>query len=303
MNRADRLEELGGLADGHLEHLGDVLALVVHLEGIAVVALSSAHLARDVHVGEEVHLDLDGPVTRAVLAAAPLDVEAETARLVSACLGFHRLGEQAAHSVEDTRVRCRVRARRPPDRRLVDVNDLVKLLEPGHTLVLAWHLASTVELVGEHLVEDVVHQARLARPAHSRHGHEGPQGELHGDVAQVVGFGALNHDLSVLIDRPPGARYLDRTAARDVVTGDRAVILEQRRVVTRVHDDTTVLPGAGADVDDPISGADRVLIVLDDDQGVAEVLELDQGLDEAPVVALVQADTRLVEHVQHAGQP
>jgi hypothetical protein len=63
-----------------------------------------------------------------------------------------------------------------------------------------------------------------------------------------------------------------------------------------------VLAGARADVDDPVGGADRVLVVLDDDEGVAEVAQPDQRLDEPPVVALVQPDARLVEHVEHADQ-
>ena len=63
-----------------------------------------------------------------------------------------------------------------------------------------------------------------------------------------------------------------------------------------------VLAGAGTDVDDPVGDPDGVLVVLDDDQGVAEVLEPDQGLDQPVVVALVQADGRLVEDVEHAHQ-
>ena len=56
------------------------------------------------------------------------------------------------------------------------------------------------------------------------------------------------------------------------------------------HDLAAVLAGAGADVDDPVGGADGVLVVLDDDQGVAEVAQPDQRLDEPVVVALVQPD-------------
>ncbi len=61
-------------------------------------------------------------------------------------------------------------------------------------------------------------------------------------------------------------------------------------------------PAPGSDVDHPVGRLDRLLVVLDDDQGVAEVAEGDQRLDETAVVALVQADRRLVEHVQHAGE-
>ncbi len=63
-----------------------------------------------------------------------------------------------------------------------------------------------------------------------------------------------------------------------------------------------MLAGARADVHDPVGDLDRVLVVLDDDQCVAHVAQAHQGLDEPVVVALVQADGRLVEHVQHADQ-
>ena len=126
---ADRLEELGRLLDRHLEHLGDRLALVVHLERLAVVAGALADLARHVDVGQEVHLDLDRAVAGAVLAAPALDVEREPALLVTADLGLGRLGEQLADVVEHAGVGRRVRARGAPDRRLVDADDLVDLLD------------------------------------------------------------------------------------------------------------------------------------------------------------------------------
>ena len=48
--------------------------------------------------------------------------------------------------------------------------------------------------------------------------------------------------------------------------------------------------------------ADRVLVVLDNDQSVTQVAKPDEGVDEAPVVPLVQPDARLVQHVQDADQ-
>ena len=64
----------------HVEDVGDVLALEGHLERLAVVARPGAHLAGHVDVGEEVHLDLDGPVARARLAPPAAHVEREPAR-------------------------------------------------------------------------------------------------------------------------------------------------------------------------------------------------------------------------------
>ena len=60
--------------------------------------------------------------------------------------------------------------------------------------------------------------------------------------------------------------------------------------------------GAGADVEHVVGGADGVLVVLDHDHGVAEVAQPLQGFEEPRIVALVQADRGLVEHVEHAGE-
>src|SRR3546814_16649668 len=68
------------------------------------------------------------------------------------------------------------------------------------------------------------------------------------------------------------------------------------------NDAATVHTCTGTDVDDMIGMADRVLVVLDDDHGVAEIAQPEQRLQQALVVALVQADARLVEHVHHAAQ-
>ena len=64
-----------------------------------------------------------------------------------------------------------------------------------------------------------------------------------------------------------------------------------------------MLTGAGPDVDDVVGDADGLLVVLDDEHRVAEVAQAHERVDEPGVVALVQADRRLVEHVEHADEP
>ena len=162
-DRRDGGEELGGLLDRHVEDLGDRLALVVHLEGLPVVPGALAHLARDVDVRQEVHLDLHRAVAGARLAAAALDVEREPARQVAAHLRLGGLGEQLADVVQHAGVGGRVGPRGAADRRLVDAHDLVQLLQAGDRAVPAGHLARAVELVGQRRVEDVVDQGGLAR--------------------------------------------------------------------------------------------------------------------------------------------
>ena len=55
--------------------------------------------------------------------------------------------------------------------------------------------------------------------------------------------------------------------------------------------------------DDPVGGRDGVLVVLHHDDRVAQVPQPSQGLDQPVVIALVQADGRLVQDVEDTDQP
>jgi len=55
-------------------------------------------------------------------------------------------------------------------------------------------------------------------------------------------------------------------------------------------------------VDDVIGGADGFLVMLHHDHGVAEIAQALEGFQQLGVVAVMQTDGRLVEHVEHAGQ-
>ena len=68
------------------------------------------------------------------------------------------------------------------------------------------------------------------------------------------------------------------------------------------HDRAAMDASAGAKVNDPVCGADRVFVMLDHDDGVAQVAQAAQRGEQAVIVLLVQADARLIEHIEHARQ-
>ena len=59
---------------------------------------------------------------------------------------------------------------------------------------------------------------------------------------------------------------------------------------------------AGTEVEQVVGGADDVGVVLDDEDGVAEIAQLFHDADELGGVARVQADGGLVEHVERADE-
>ena len=53
------------------------------------------------------------------------------------------------------------------------------------------------------------------------------------------------------------------------------------------------------DVDDVVGIQHHVLIVLHNDDGIAQITEFLERIDESLVVALVESDTRLVKDIEH----
>ena len=105
------------------------------------------------------------------------------------------------------------------------------------------------------------------------------------------------------LGRPALRRHRDLHLAAQILARDRRGIAHD--LVDRAVGDhlAAVLAGARAEIDDVIGRAHRLLVVLDDDDGVAEIAQLLERGEQARVVALVQSDRRLVEDVEHADEP
>ena len=105
-----------------------------------------------------------------------------------------------------------------------------------------------------------------------------------------------------LLRRAALLRQRDLPRAGEVLPGEAGGVGHD--VVGRaLRDDLAAVDaGAGADVDHVVGLHDRVLVVLDDDDRVADVAQVLERAEQALVVALMQADRRLVEHVEHAGE-
>src|SRR5688500_19865912 len=63
-----------------------------------------------------------------------------------------------------------------------------------------------------------------------------------------------------------------------------------------------MFPCAGTEIDEVVSFPHRLLVMLDDNDRIAEVAQLAKRRQEARVVALMQSNRRLVEDVQHTNE-
>ena len=87
-----------GLFDGHVQNVVDVAVAVLNLEDGGLVTSAAALFAGQLDVGEELHLDGDGAIALADVAAAAGNVEGEHARAVRpAAPGIGLRGEEGAN--------------------------------------------------------------------------------------------------------------------------------------------------------------------------------------------------------------
>ena len=274
LERWDVGEHLQRLLHAKVKNLRDVQPLEPDVERLPVVASPLALLANHEHVREEVHLDDLGALALACLAAPALDVERKPSRPVAAYLGLLDHGEDAADVVEDLGVRRRVRARGPADRRLVNLADLVDALRPDDPLVLAGPLAAAVELTRECAVEDLRDERALAGAAHARYGDEHPEREGDAQRLQVVLPRAADLDDVLPGHRAPRVGYGNLQPAGEIGARERVHLAQDLLDAALGHNLAAVRAGAGAEVDEVVRGADGGLVVLHDDDRVAEVAQM-----------------------------
>ncbi len=105
-----------------------------------------------------------------------------------------------------------------------------------------------------------------------------------------------------LVARTPRARHGDVFAPGKIIARDGLGVVHDLLRRALRDDLAAVDAGTRADIDDMIGGEDRVLVMLDDDHCIADVAQVLQRVEQAVVVALMQADGGFVQHVEHAGE-
>ena len=152
-------------------------------------------------------------------------------------------------------------------------------------------------------VDDVVHERGLARSADA------------GDARRTTPSGISTSMFLRLCSVAPSDRAAAARPAGGVSAGtgiasssrryfavsDRGSF-EQSGDRAGVDDAAALLARAETEIDDLVGDANHVGVVLDDEHGVALVAQLLEDRDQPLVVARMQADRRLVEHVQRVDE-
>ena len=170
------------------------------------------------------------------------------------------------------------------------------------------HLTGPVELPCQRPVKDVVDESRLPASGNPRDRREEARREPDREVREIVLRGAG--------DRQPPRTWAGRNGRTHANAGNGdplSTAEEHPRQGAGVghdlsgcpasHDLTAPGPRSGPHVQDMVCREDRLLVMLDDDDGVPQIAEPPERVKQAVVIALVEADARFVENVEDTGKP
>ena len=295
------LEEVDCLLNRHVEHIRDVLALKAHLQRFAVIALAVAHLTGHIHVREKMHFDLQQTVSGAGLAAASACIEGKPSCLIASQTRILRRCKKCSNVIEQSRISRRIRARRASNRTLVDGDHLVDVFQTVDSVALPCTQLCAMELGSQFFIENIVDQRGFAAARNARHAGHRSKRDVDINMLEIVLACAANlQEMPVAFSA--FGRHGDRAFAGKILARNGFLTGADILITAGANDLTAVYAGARADVDDMIRRAHRILVVLDNDQGVPKVAQMIQRLQQLLVVSLMQANGRLVQYIQHAHQ-
>src|SRR5882724_124333 len=167
--------------------------------------------------------------------------------------------------------------------------------------VAEFFFAGVILFCGERAEEDVVDKSGFAGAADAGDNGERVQRNHEVDILEVVHRGAKDAEkfsAGLMAD----VRNGNAEFAAEVFSGERLLIVEHVSVSAGEEEFAAEFACAGAKIDDVAGGFDGVRVVFDDENGVAEVAQGFENVDQALRVARVEADGRLVENVKRADE-
>ena len=153
----------------------------------------------------------------------------------------------------------------------------------------------------ERFVEHVVNQRGFAGTGDAGHGDHGAEREHHVDIAQVVR--ARAKDAQKTARRlAPQRRNGNAQFAVEITRGERVRRIQEMLARAAKKQLAAQFAGARSEVEHVIGGGDGFGIVLDDEDGVSQIAQAFENFDQPVRIARMQADGRLIEHVERADQ-
>ena len=161
--------------------------------------------------------------------------------------------------------------------------------------------AGAVELFGQRPIKNVVHEGGFSGAGNAGDNSHYAQGEGDVQILEIIFPRAEDAD-GVSVCRSPLGQHIDLHLSRDVGAGERVGRVHDFRGSSAGDQVPAVASGARTKVDYVVGAPNGVFVMFNHQHGVPEITKIFQGGKQTVVVAMMQADGRLVEYIENAAQ-
>ena len=206
------------------------------------------------------------------------------------------IGKQITDQFERLDIRDGIGPRRTADRRLVDKLHGREMFAPFDRCGSHDSPGLSLQLFFQSFIKNFVNQCALAGAADPGNTHKHVQRNCHIDILQVVVEG-IQHLQQLPGFFPPRFRDRDRQLPTEVFPGKGCSIDNGFIICSEKRNLAPPLARLRAHIDKNIRFPHHIGVMLDHQNGVADITERFEDADQSVVVERMKADARLVQHV------
>ncbi len=197
---------------------------------------------------------------------------------------------------ENTAESGRVRARTPPDRRLIDAHNFVDVLNPLDAVVRKRVLQRMIELLGQKRLQSAVDKRRLAASRHTRHNNQLPKWNRYINVFQIITPATMKYQFMTVarsaLRRHRNAQFIPQICSR------HCICLFQFIRRARKHKISATLSCSRAEVNDIVGRKHHIAVVLDHNHGVSLVTQCLESGNKSLIITIMQSDTWFIKNIE-----
>ena len=247
------------------------------------------------------HFNLDDTVTAAGFTSAAFYVKTESTLFIASRLGIRRRRKQIPDLIKQTCIRGRVGTRRSADRRLVNIDHFVELLDPLDCLMLTRNRQGMVEIMCQPLIYDLIDKRRFSGTGYTGHTCHDTKRDLHVDIFQVV-FRRTDY-LKVTGCTFSHFRNRDLHDSAQILSGHRFRYLHDILCCSGCNHFSAMTARSGTDIHNPVCFPHRILVMFHNDQCISQIPQIFECCKQLIIIPLMQSDTRLIQNITYTDKP
>ena len=198
-----RCKKIGCFIHRHFEHIKNGFPFEKNLKRLSIETSSPTGFTGNLYIAEKLHLDGLDSCSLAVRATSAFDIERKSSFFVTPCFGFRNQRKQVTDGIKQLGIGCRIAPWSSSNRGLVDFDQTVQVFQAFNFVMFTRSLIGVWnEVIRYSLFQNPIDQGRFSGSGDSCNTDKQAQGNLHGEILEVVETRTVNSKIPVYGNTP-----------------------------------------------------------------------------------------------------